>query len=195
MRLKYIRLLTSLETRHRDENTPILLRVWPAAEKNTPMKMNLQQALMVLFISLALSCSKEPAETAVIPVAENVPSVESELLELVNEHRTSLGYSPLSFSQLAYDYANQHTDYMVSTGTISHYNFSARASSIAEEVNAQAVAENLAKDHPSAEKAFEGWLASDSHRKTLEGDFSHTAISVKKDSNGALYFTQLFYLK
>jgi len=159
------------------------------------MKMKLQQALMVLLISLAFSCSKESADPAVIPVAENVPSVESELLELVNSHRLSLGYSPLSFSQLAYEYANEHTDYMVSTGTISHYNFSARASSIAKAVNAQAVAENLAKDYPSAEKALEGWLASDSHRKTMEGEFSHTAISVKKDPNGTLYFTQLFYLK
>ena len=159
------------------------------------MKMKLQQALMVLFISLALSCSKEPAEADIIPVAENVPTVESELLELVNTHRASMGYTPLSFSQLAYDYANQHTDYMVSTGSISHYNFSARASSIAEAANAKAVAENLAKDYPSAEMALEGWLASDAHRKTMEGDFSHTAISVKKDSNGTLYFTQLFYLK
>jgi len=159
------------------------------------MKMKMQQALMVLFVSLALSCSKEPAETVAIPVAENVPSVESELLDLVNTYRASLGSSPLSFSQVAYDYANEHTDYMVSTGTISHYNFSARASSIAKAVDAQAVAENLAKDYPSAQKALEGWLASDSHRKTMEGEFSHTAISVKRDSNGTLFFTQLFYLK
>jgi len=150
---------------------------------------------MVLFIGLALSCSKEQAETAVIPVAENVPSVESELLSLVNTHRASLGYSPLSFSQVAYDFANEHTDYMVSKGTISHYNFSARASSIAKAVDAQAVAENLAKDYPSAEKALEGWLASDSHKKTMEGEFSHTAISVKRDTDGTLYFTQLFYLE
>ena len=159
------------------------------------MKMKLQQALMVLFVGLALSCSKDPVDADTIPVAENVPSVESALLDLVNAHRETLGHTPLSFSQVAYDYANEHTDYMVSTGTISHYNFSARASSIAETVNAQAVAENLAKDYPSAQKALEGWLASDSHRKTMEGDFSHTAISVKRDSNGTLFFTQLFYLK
>lgn len=159
------------------------------------MKMKMQQALMVLFIGLALSCSKDTAEPTGIPVAENVPSLESELLELVNTHRTSLGADPLSFSQLAYEYANQHTDYMVSTGTISHANFSARASSLAKAVNAQAVAENLAKDYTSAEQALEGWLASDSHRKTMEGDFSHTAISVKRDSNGTLFYTQLFYLE
>lgn len=159
------------------------------------MKMKMQQAVMVLFLGLALSCSKESAGTDTVPVAENVPSVESELLELVNQHRESLGYSALSFSQIAYNYANDHTDYMVSTGTLTHYNFSARASGIANAVNAQAVAENLAKDYPTAQKALEGWLASDSHRKTMEGTFSHTAISVKRDSGGTLYFTQLFYLE
>lgn len=159
------------------------------------MKMKLQQAVLVLFTVLAISCSKEPAEAGPVPVAENVPSVESRLLELVNDHREALGYSALTFSQVAYSFANEHTDYMVASGTISHYNFSARASSIAEAVDAKAVAENVAKDYPSAEKALEGWLASESHRKTMEGDFSHTAISVKKDSKGTLYFTQLFYLK
>ncbi len=159
------------------------------------MKMKMQQAVMVLLAGLALSCSKEPAGTDTIPVAENVPAVESELLELVNQHRESLGQNALSFSQIAYNYANDHTDYMVSTGTLTHYNFSARASGIAAAVNAQAVAENLAKDYPTAQKALEGWLASDSHRKTMEGAFSHTAISVKRDSGGNLYFTQLFYLE
>ncbi len=159
------------------------------------MKMKLQQAVLVLFIGLAFSCSKEPVEAGPVPVAENVPAVEGRLLELVNDHREALGYKALTFSQVAYSFANEHTDYMVASGTISHYNFSARASNIAEAVDAQAVAENVAKDYPSAEKALEGWLASESHRKTMEGDFSHTAISVKKDSKGTLYFTQLFFLK
>ncbi len=159
------------------------------------MKMKLQQAFLALFIALAFSCSGENADAETYPEAENVHGIEQELLGLVNGHRASLGYAPLSFSQVAYKYANQHTDYMVAAGSISHYNFSARASGIAEEVDARAVAENVAKDYPTAQKALEGWLGSESHRKTMEGDFSHTAISVKRDSRGTLYFTQLFYLE
>ena len=55
------------------------------------------------------------------------------------------------------------------------------------------VAENVAKDYDTALEAFEGWYNSSSHKKTMEGDFSHTAISVKKDELGNYYFTQLFY--
>ena len=159
------------------------------------MKMKLQQAALELFIVLAVSCSKESEEPSVAPVSFSATEVESELFQLVNDHRASMGYAPLSYSQVAYDYASQHTEYMIATGTLSHDNFSARASGIAEEVQVRAVSENVARDYSSALTALEGWLNSESHRKTMEGEFSHSAVSVKKDSEGTLYFTQLFYLE
>ena len=82
---------------------------------------------------------------------------------------------------------------MISKGSISHDNFSARASNIASEVGAEYVAENVAKDYDTAVTAFENWLASSSHKKTMEGEFTHTAVSVKKDADGNFYFTQLFF--
>ncbi len=146
---------------------------------------------MVLFFGA--SCSKETLEDPVIPVALNAVEVEQELLHIVNDHRVSMGAQPLEFSALAYDYANQHTDYMVSKGTISHDNFSARASKIAAETNAKEIAENVAMDYPNASAAFEGWLQSPKHKTTMEADYSFTAISVKRGSDGTLFYTQIFY--
>ncbi len=157
------------------------------------MKMRCHLVVAVLFVMLAISCSKEETARADIPVVANVKAMENELLSIVNEYRMSSGYSPLEFSAVAYEYANSHTDYMIAEGTLSHDNFSSRASVISSETNAVEVAENVAKDHPSAAAAFEGWLKSPSHKNTLEGNFTHTAVSVKKDGNGDLYFTQLFY--
>ena len=94
---------------------------------------------------------------------------------------------------MAYQSAQAHTDHMIAKGRINHDDFSARASSIGEAVQAESVAENVAKDYDSAQKAFEGWLKSASHKKTMEGDFTDTAVSVKKDSLGILYFTQIFF--
>jgi uncharacterized protein YkwD len=142
---------------------------------------------------LAGSCSSESVENANIPIYENAILVEQELLDIVNDHRNDLGYSSLLFSKIAYDYANSHTDYMIAKGSLSHDNFSSRASSISSEVNAEYVAENVAKDYPDAITAYEKWLESPNHRKTMEGEFTHTAVSVKKDSSGKFYFTQLFY--
>jgi uncharacterized protein YkwD len=157
--------------------------------------MKLQQALLAFCLILMVSCTKESDEIQQISVALNVTALEGELLGLVNTHRESLGESPLVFSAIAYDYANAHTDYMISTGSLNHDNFSARASGISAEVDAKSVSENVARNYDTASEAFEGWLKSETHKKTLEGNFTHTAISVKEDSQGNLYYTQLFYLK
>lgn len=157
------------------------------------MKMRLLLAVSVLFALVASSCSKESVADADIPVAENAVQVEQELLTLVNDHRTSLGLEELNYSAVAYQYANSHTDYMISKGALSHDNWEDRASKMSSEVDAKEVGENVAKDYPTATAALEGWLGSTNHRNTIEGNFTHTAISVKKDSAGKLYYTQLFY--
>jgi uncharacterized protein YkwD len=157
------------------------------------MRRSLPAFLWVFALVISVSCTKESVDEPAIPVALNAVEVEQELLNIVNEHRISIGSRPLEFSALAYDYANLHTDYMVSRGTISHDNFSARASKIAAETNAKEIAENVAMDYPTAEAAFQGWLQSPNHKGTMEADYSFTAISVKRGSDGTLFYTQIFY--
>ncbi|MGB5500172.1 MAG: CAP domain-containing protein [Maribacter sp.] len=159
------------------------------------MKMRMRNAFLFLFVCILGSCSKESLDIANIVEAKNAPEVENELLNTVNSHRVALGYSSLNFSAVAYEYANKHTDYMISKGGLSHDNFSSRAANIALEVEAELVAENVAKDHPTAAEAFNGWLNSSDHKKTMEGDFTHTAVSVKKSASGNYYYTQLFFKK
>ena len=150
-------------------------------------------AIPVMFV-LLFSCTAEPLQdNTVIAEAENNTILEQEVLAVVNEHRASLGLNQLEFSEIAYKYANQHTDYMISKGSLSHDNFSARASSINSEITVKMVAENVAKEYDTAMEAFEGWYQSSSHKKTMEGEFSHTAVSVKKNAQGDYYYTQLFY--
>ena len=157
------------------------------------MKMRLLRAVAVLFVLLTISCSKESGSEVNTPTVQNVVAMESELIEMVNAHRLDQGNNLLQFSAVAYEYANKHTDYMINNGSLSHDNFSLRASSISSETNAEEVAENVAKDYLTAEEAFHGWMNSSGHRETLEGDFTHTAVSVKKDGQGNYYYTQLFY--
>lgn len=157
------------------------------------MKMKMHYFVMLLFAFVTVSCSTESIGPATVTEVENAVEVEQELLGIVNEHRVSLGYNYLDFSLVAYEYANKHTDYMIAKGTINHDNFSARASDISQAVNASYVSENVAKDYDSALEAFQKWLASADHRKTMEGEFTHTAVSVKRNTDGNLYFTQLFY--
>lgn len=162
-------------------------------QREHTMKMRLLFAIPVLFV-LLFSCTAEPLQDdRIIPEAENNVQLEQELLSVVNNHRSSLGLNQLEFSVIAYKYANKHTDYMISKGSLSHDNFSARASSINSEVTVKMVAENVAKDYDTAMEAFEGWYNSSSHKKTMEGEFTHTAVSVKKNGQGNYFYTQLFY--
>lgn len=155
--------------------------------------MRAQHAVFVLFVFILGSCSKESIDDTPNIEASNVVALEQEVLEIVNSYRSDLGATTLEFSAIAYEYANKHTDYMITKGGISHDNFSSRASSIASKVDVQMVAENVAKDYSTAQEAFVGWYESANHKKTMEGDFTHTAVSVKKDKNGKFYYTQLFY--
>lgn len=157
------------------------------------MKMKLHSTVMLLFAFVVLSCSKESTGPVSTGEAKNAVEIEQELLTIVNSHRYTMGFGKLDYSAIAYEYANKHTDYMIATGSINHDNFSDRASNISAEVNASYVSENVAKDYESALEAFEKWIASANHRKTIEGEFTHTAVSVKRNSEGKLYFTQLFY--
>tara|TARA_R110002051_G_scaffold71624_5_gene129399 strand:+ start:38357 stop:38830 length:474 start_codon:yes stop_codon:yes gene_type:complete len=157
--------------------------------------MRLLYAVPVFLLLFLGSCTSDPIEETPVLEAENVITIEQDLLEIVNEHRLSLNTNMLQFSDVAYKYANLHTDYMILKGSISHDNFSSRASNINTEIAVEIVAENVAKDYRTALEAFQGWYLSSSHKKTMEGDFTHTGISVKKDALGNFYFTQLFYKK
>lgn len=157
------------------------------------MKMRLLYAVPVFLLLFLGSCTSDSLEETPVLEAENVITIEQDLLDIVNEHRLTLDTNTLEFSDVAYKYANIHTDYMIAKGSISHDNFSSRATNINSEVSVEMVAENVAKDYQTAKDAFQGWYTSSTHKKTMEGDFTHTAISVKKDKQGYYYFTQLFY--
>jgi uncharacterized protein YkwD len=159
------------------------------------MKMRKHLVALVLFVGILASCTKGKDGFTNIGETENALEIEQELLLIVNDHRLSLNESALQFSEVAYEYANQHNDYMIAVGNISHDNFSSRASKISLQVSAEFVAENVARNYDNATGAFQGWLNSSSHKTTMEGDFTHTAVSVKKNNDGKLYFTQIFFRK
>lgn len=120
-------------------------------------------------------------------------SIEKEVMQAVNEYRTSIGLNSLDFSAVAYKYAKEHNDYMIGEGIISHDNFDKRASDLSVEAKADYVSENLGMEFKNAADILEAWKNSPTHKKVMEGSFSYTAVGVSADENGTLYFTQLFY--
>lgn len=119
-------------------------------------------------------------------------SLEDEIVGLVNQHRNSIGLNALQDNPVSYKYAEEHNDYMISKNKLSHDNFQSRASKIAEESHAVSVSENVARYYTTAKQTVDAWLNSTSHKEALEGDYSHTTLSIQLDKDGRPYYTQIF---
>lgn len=135
--------------------------------------------------------NEEGSENLVVQLTNQ----EQQLFDLINDHRISIGLDALEFSAESYEFALDHNQYMIAQGELSHDNFNARASSIAKITSANFVAENVAKDYMSVEDAMAGWLESNPHKTTIEGDFTHSTLSISYDAEGNPYYTQIFFRK
>ena len=167
--------------------------------------MKLSLPTLALILILLSSCSKyqnfagyevnnddlSAKVTLVSSDAHN--TIEAELFEMINNYRVSIGLNEMEFESTTYYYAGIHTNYMIENGITSHDKFSERAENISKRTGAIFVAENVARNYDTLEAAFEAWLDSPGHRQNLEGDYNYTAISIRPNSNGDLYFTQVFF--
>ena len=162
--------------------------------------------IAILLLLMTASCSQtdlqeeqslytEESQEVTESTSLTATSFENEVLDAVNEYRASQGLNKLAFSGEAYTDAEEHTLYMIRMGKLSHDNFEARAEQVSEKTKAAFVAENVAKNYDSADKVLEAWLASTSHKNTIEGDFTQSSITAREDLNGTLYFTQIFFKK
>ncbi len=152
----------------------------------------------ILALSLTSCTTEEIVEEEILFETTAVASMstsEEDLFNIVNTHREEMGLNKLIFSAEAYKYAKEHNEYMIGQGELSHDYFSSRASNIASETDAVYVGENVAKDYESNLGAFQGWFNSPPHRKTMEGEFTHAAVSIVISPRGKPFFTQIFYRK
>ena len=121
---------------------------------------------------------------------------ESNSITLVNNHRKSIGLNELKFDETVYIYSTEHSKYMLNNEEVSHHNFNSRANNLVNEANAKSVGENVAySDILNIERTFNNWLDSEPHRKNIEGDFTHIAISIQTNDKGNSYHTQIFIKK
>lgn len=168
------------------------------------MKLIKTSLLAVALLFLATSCSKDDIETATEATNYSIDlslsqktnwEVADRILELVNEHRQSIGLSTIiSDPQYASAYAVDHTDYMIEVDQISHDHFNYRSAAMRDR-GAHRVGENVANGYSTAEAVVYAWLNSPSHKEIIEGNYTHSGFGVIPNENGTFFFTQLFYSK
>lgn len=156
--------------------------------------------LIMLLVLLTVSCSTDSPDTNEDVLVERlvVPptkQIETEVLELINNHRLTLGLNPLGNLEIVKSIAYSHTDYMVDKNEVSHDNFYTRSTYLKENVGAKKVSENVAYGYSSAESVVRAWIKSDGHRANIEGDFSNFNISAEKNDEGKWFYTNIFIKK
>mgnify|MGYP003624504015 CR=1 FL=1 len=126
------------------------------------------------------------------PVLSDLTQVESDILTLVNNHRSSLELKLVSPEKKARTMAFAHCDYMRENGAASHNNFFTRKNELVK-YGAKDVGENVAYGYTTANSLFNAYLNSEGHRKVIEGPiYDYIGIRSIKDTKGKYYNTLLF---
>ena len=164
------------------------------------MKLLTKLPLVALLAVLSFSCSTDSIDEKAEMLSSNLvipapTSFELHILELINNHRLSIGLNPLQNMDLIKSQTYNHTDYMVETQTISHDYFFERSNFLKKNAGALKVSENVAYGYTSAEALVNAWIRSEGHRSNIEGDFTNFDISAEKGSDGKWYYTNIFIKK
>ncbi|WP_299114026.1 CAP domain-containing protein [uncultured Winogradskyella sp.] len=157
-------------------------------------------SIIIILILFTQSCTKDSVDDNFISnqidlslANETNHEVANAILLRINSYRQDLNLNSIQLDgTYATAYAVEHTKYMIENNTISHDFFYKRKNGL-KAVGAIEVAENVAYGYSSAESAFNAWLNSLSHKRVIEGNFTHVGIGVLVDSNDKPYYTCLFY--
>ncbi|MBE9104767.1 CAP domain-containing protein [Nostoc cf. edaphicum LEGE 07299] len=121
-------------------------------------------------------------------------AIEQSIFNQINNYRVSQGLPALTRNSAIDNQVRLHSKNMAN-GTVSfgHSGFSERlnATGVAYRGAAENVAYNQGYGDP-ATKAVQGWLKSPGHLANIRGNYNQTGIGVAKNSQGAIYFTQIF---
>lgn len=161
------------------------------------MKLLTKLPLLALLAVLTFSCATDTIDDKYENITANlvVPAptpFELEILELINNHRLSIGLNPLQSMDLIKSQAFNHTDYMVENQSISHDYFFERSAFLKKNAAAKSVSENVAYGYTSAQSVVSAWLRSEAHKANIEGDFTNFDISAEKGTDNKWYYTNIF---
>lgn len=163
----------------------------------------LKFAYVVLLSIFFISCTLDDDDniyfdetSKLVDVSVSYTVMEYQILSLVNQHRESIGLSPLNIINIISNEAEGHTDYMIGVGVPSHDNFATRHQNLVNKINAKSVGENIAFGYSTAEAVVKAWIKSPGHKRIIEStEYTDFGISTKKGEEGKNYFTHIFIKK
>lgn len=121
-------------------------------------------------------------------------ALEQSIFNQINNYRASQGLPALTRNSAIDNPARIHSQNMAN-GTVpfGHTGFAQRV--IATGISYKSAGENVASNQgysDPATVAVQGWLKSPGHLANIRGNYNKTGIGVAKNSQGGIYFTQMF---
>ncbi|MES2525490.1 MAG: CAP domain-containing protein [Bdellovibrionota bacterium] len=132
-----------------------------------------------------------------VPLDPKTKMIE-EFMDLINDHRISLGLSTLDHTDGLQEIAQGHSQNMASGNVaFGHTGFSTRCSLGRTVIGGgNLCAENVATGQKTVEAAFNAWMNSSGHRANIEqARVTHTGFGFAQSSSGVWYWTQIFLEK
>jgi uncharacterized protein YkwD len=153
--------------------------------------------LLILFAGCKSPAKSTGTNTKTSSSAIKLSSLESEILAEVNRHRKSIGLNALQANSVIGTEAALHSQHMASRQvSFGHDGFEGRISRINKRLGGiTSSAENVAYGKMTAHEVVQGWLKSPPHKKNMEGKYNLTGIGVSRNSQGIIYYTQIFSQK
>jgi uncharacterized protein YkwD len=129
--------------------------------------------------------------------SSSLGNLGADIINIVNEYRRGKGLPSLRMLNIANTEASLHSQEMANKKVgFGHTGFNQRALVISRQLNGtSATGENVAYGKMTAHEVVAAWLRSPAHRQNIEGTFNYTGVGVARDSQGLLYYTQLFIKK
>lgn len=165
--------------------------------KNSSIKI---VSLFALVFSM-VSCSSEPVDKVAVDTSKTAVNYdysenETELANLINDYRVSIGLNKLELINYVSAISEEHDMYMIQTNDISHAGFKDRADEITQAFGTKIISENIAYNFATSESALTAWLNSAGHKANIEGNYSHFGISIRTNpTTGKKYYTNIFLKK
>lgn len=153
-------------------------------------------SVALIFNLCSSDSSTEQTTSATLPLlavpAYTYNPLEEETLTLINSYRASIGLKKLEKNNYISFKSEEHDKYMIDHNVVNHDYFSTRSQNIIETLGAKRVGENIAYNYNTPKAAFVEWLESPEHKQCIEGDYTHFGISIRVNSEGKKYYTNIF---
>ena len=174
-------------------------KFWITTQNYMIMKSTLLKIIFLVSLCI-VSCSKEevasaPADLSQANAKYTYTTEETQVMTLINKYRVSVGLSTLSKIDYISIKSEEHVNYMISMGAVSHNFFQDRSENLTQVIGAKYVSENLAYNYATPESVVNAWLNSAGHKANIEGDYGYFGVSIRVNSSGKKYYTNIFIKK